>query len=186
MRFIKISILSILLAVSGACTDGTGFRIDPVLSTDTFELAAPTSRGGLPSALDVTATVGVIGGGRFPETQEDAERWDIAVRVRDGGLAFLPASAFGLTSEAAITPPLAGQTFESVIEAPGRSSFVTDSAVVVEPGAVYVVRSRLITCGISRTPQYAKIQPLEVAEGRVRLQVTTNERCGDPRLVADD
>lgn len=176
------------LALAAGCDDPNSFTIEPLISVDTIEVAAPTSATGLPTAVDVTSVGGNVIGGRRPETQQDAERWDFAIRVRDGALVFVPAAALGMTSAAGITLPLAGQTFDSVIEAPGAGTFKTDVAVPVQLGSVYVVRSRTVPCGFGAAPQYSKIQPLEVSleEGRVRLQISTNEVCGDPRLVAED
>lgn len=180
--------LFLTIFLAAACEDTSGFRVDPLISNDTIEVAAPTSGTSLPTAIDVTATGGRIGGGRFPERQIDAERWDVAIRVRNGALVFVPSSALGLGNTAGITEALAGRTFDSVIEAPGSGSFVTDREVVIQEGAVYVVRSRSVPCGFGATSLYAKIQPLEVSpeEERVRLQITTNEVCGDPRLVSRD
>lgn len=178
--------LTVVLAT--ACDDPSGFRVEPLITTDTIEVAAPTAGSELPTAIDVTSSGGLIGGGRFPERQEHAERWDLAVRIRDGQLVFVPAGALGLSDAAGITEPLAGRTFESVIEAPGPGSFVTDDHVVVQEGGVYVVRSRQVPCGFASASLYSKIQPLDVspAEGRIVLQISTNEVCGDPRLVPED
>lgn len=180
-------ILPLASVALGACEDTTGFQINPLISTDTVEVAAPEEGSLLPTALDVTSSSGFIGGGRFPERAQHAGEWDFAIRERDGALVFVPAGALGLDSRAAITRPLEGRTFDEVDEAPGPGSFVADSAVVIEVGAVYVARSRDIVCGFSSSLQYAKLQPLEVdlAAGTVRLRIQTNERCGDPRLVED-
>lgn len=176
------------VALAAGCDDPNRFTVEPLITVDTIEVAAPTSATGLPTAIDVTSTGGIIMGGRRPETEQDAERWDLAVRVRDGALVFVPAAALGINSTAGITMPLAGKTFESVIEAPGAGSFVTDEPVAVQLGAVYVVRSRNVPCGFGAASQYSKIQPLEVSleDARVRLQISTNEVCGDPRLVPKD
>ena len=63
----------------------------------------------------------------------------------------------------------------------------SDSARVVQQGAIYAIRSRDIASQFGSCIQYAKIQPLtvDVAAARVRLQVTTNERCSDPRLAEE-
>lgn len=178
--------LALALALAAGCDDPNGFVVEPLITVDTIDVAAPTSASGFPTAIDVTSTGGFIVGGRRPETQQDAERWDLAVRVRDGGLVFVPAGALGLSVNVGITRPLAGQTFDSVIEAPGAGSFVTDADVPVQQGSVYVVRSRSVPCGFGTAPQHSKIQPLEVSheEGTIRLLISTNEVCGDPRLVS--
>lgn len=188
MRHLSVAGWLFLAALLGACDDSTQYRIDPLITTDTVELAVPTEANAqLPTALDVIAAAGVIGGGRFPERAADAEQWDFAVRVRNGQLVLLPAGVLGLNNRAALTRPLLGRTWEQVNEAPGQRSFFADSAVVLRVGEVIAVRSRLIPCGFGRDSQYGKVQPLSVdaANGRVRLQVLTNERCGDPRLALE-
>ena len=188
MRSISAIFLALFALAATACDDGTGFRIDPLLATDTVEIAAAGVPGGLPTALDVTATAGVIEGGRYPEREEDAEQWDVALRLRAGSLVFVPAGALGLQSRAGVTRALQGETFASLVEAPGRSAFLSDSAVVVQQGAVYSIRSRQLSGTFGVCTQYAKVQPLsvDVAAGRVRLMITTNERCEDPRLALED
>jgi hypothetical protein len=169
-----------------ACQGDIWGRFDPVMYTDTFELAAPSANhAAVPTALDVTASGGVIRGGRFPERLRDAdEGWDVAVRVRDGELTFVPPTALGFPSRAGVTRALAGQTFEGLSEVPGGARVMRDSAVVVQRGAVYVVRSRDVPGIYGSCYQFAKVQPLDAdpVAGTVRVQVSTNERCADPRL----
>jgi hypothetical protein len=184
-----ISLFALLVLALAACDD-PAFRIDPILATDTVEVFAPTAaNAGRPTALDITSMQFVIQGARFPERASDAEQWDFAVRLRDGELTLVPASVLGLTSRAALAGPLAAQTFEAVREAPAAITFSTDSAVVMRQGQVYGARSR-VTGGAfgGACTQYAKFQPLEVdvAAGRLVLRITTNERCGDLRLVEED
>jgi len=175
-------------ALLGACEE-TDYNIDPLIATDTVELAVPTSNTGLPSALDIPA-VGTAVAGRYPERAQDAEAWDLALRVVNGQLALVPAGQIGIVdaagrSRAAITEAITGKTFEAVREAPRRSEFVTDRAVPLQLGAVYVARSRLVGCGYSASEYYAKLQPVEIdlARQRVRLNIVMNGRCGDQRLV---
>lgn len=192
MSLRRCCLLLFLAPLTGlaACDDPVGFRNDAVVVTDTVLLAAPSAeRADIPSALDVTVSpVGAIGGGRFPERPADAQQWDLAVRLRDGDLVFLPAAAVLPGSDAAITEPVAGQTFESLEEVPDGAEFVTDRTVPLREGAVYVVRSRDINdrnCSL-----YAKLAPLEVdpAQGTVRVQVATSAGggCFDERLVSED
>ena len=189
MRHSAVLVLCAMLAVTAAC-DSTDYRIDPLLTTDTVEIAVPRPQNdSLPTALDVTALGGVINGGRFPEESDDAEQWDFGLRERGGQLVLIPAGALGQQARSAITRAIPNRTFESLIEAPGRTSFVTDSAVVLQEGSVYAARSRLTTSLYGTAcEQYAKLLPLRVdrALGRVRLMITTNERCGDPRLALED
>lgn len=191
MRFIHLlSVFSALgaLGLLAGCDDSTGFEIDPLLVSDTVEVFAPSEAPEeRPSALDVTACSSRIRGARFPERAADATEFDYAVRERAGDLVFVPASGLGLTSRAAITPPLPGRTFESLVEAPAAGEFVSDSIVPIRAGAVYATRSRDVSCGFGSGPQYGKLQVLEVdpATGRVRVRLVTNERFSDLRLAEE-
>ena len=190
MRFTLITSVAVGVVVLAGCDDPNAFRIDPILVRDTVEVAAPlpnTAR--LPSALDVTGNgTGQITGGRFPERPRDALQWDFVVRVDDGEVVLLPARGLGvLDSRAALTGPIPGETFASLREAPGQSVFSMTDPVVMRVGNVHVARSRDVSTFICTGVQFAKLQPLEVdvATGRLVLEIVTNERCNDPRLVPD-
>jgi hypothetical protein len=159
-----------------------------VLSDDTVTLVAPTAGLRQPSAVDITAPVGIIGGPRFPEESADAEQWDFTVRLVAGQIQLVPAGAIGLSGaavRAGLTESQTGKSFDDIKQAPASSNFITDHGVVMRVGEVYVARSRLAVCGFSTIEQYAKLQPLEVdvAAQRLRLRVATSTRCGDQRLV---
>lgn len=189
---IRAGVLVGLTSSMLACTDSTGFQIRPDLVTDTVEVAAPGPRSErLPTALDITGDgAGGVHGGRFPELIQDAEKWDFAVRVENGNLLLVPARAIGLSaSRAALTRPIEDETFESLREAPGQGSFTMDSSVVMLPAKVYVARSRVFSGFYGEScVQYAKLEPLlvDVQQERLRLQIVTNQRCNDPRLVPLD
>ena len=192
MRSFAIAAALPIALLLGACESNNN-DFEPLLVVDTFEIAAPTAGGALPSAVDITALGGGIYGGRFPEEERDAGEWDLALRLVNGQLQFVPAGKIGITdlsgvSRAAITDPLNGRTFESVTQAPNAAAFVTDRGVPVQLGAVYAARSRLVPCGLSAVEQYSKLQPLEVdlAAQRVRFQIQTNARCADQRLEPED
>lgn len=187
MRAVRLSFLLLVLPLIGsaaACTDSTGLGA-PLIVTDTLTIGAPTvAAASVPSAVDVVAFSGAIGGGRFPERPQDAEQWDFTVRLRNGQFTFVPRAAAGVTgNRAGITQPM-DTPFEEVRTAPASGRFVTDSTVVVRKGATYVVRSRIYS---SPCFQYARVQPLElnVAAGTVKLQVSTSSGCQDTRLVEE-
>jgi len=185
LRPIMLAVLPVL--VLGACDDPVFGRLDPLIATDTLDLAAPADAlADVPSALDVTAAAGVIGGGRFPERVQDSNRgWDLAVRMRDGQVVLLPSGAPGYNTRAGVFGPVQGETFESLRDVPPGARFRTDTVAVMQPGALYVVRSREFSTGFGGCLQYAKLQALSVdaASGAVRVQVATNEQCYDTRLV---
>jgi hypothetical protein len=179
------------MLVLGACQDAAFGRLDPQMAVDSaITIAAPqAAQTGLPmpSALDVTASGGIIRGGRFPERVQDANLgWDVAVRVRDGQLVFIGSTGLGNPNRAGITPPLAGVTLQTLRDIPGGVSFETTNPVPVQVGAVYAVRSREFSTGFGACLQYAKLQVVQadVTTGRVSMHVETNERCYDTRLVA--
>ena len=191
MRRFALALSLPLVFLLAACEGDN--QLEPLLATDTLELVTPSASSNLPTALDATAVSGFVLGGRFPEQESDAEEWDLALRLVNGQLAFVPAGKIGINdaggrSSAGITQPLNGSTFQGLELAPSSSAYVTDSSVVLSVGNVYAVRTRLIPCGLSYVESYAKIQPLEVnlAEQRVKLQIVANERCGDRRLVEED
>jgi hypothetical protein len=182
-------LLGVALVASG-CGDPSGFTYEPLLVTDTVDVAAPLPQNAaLPTAIDVTGDgLGGVRGGRFPERARDALEWDFLVRLQGNQVVLLPPRAIGVDSRAAITTALVGETFDGLREVPGQRAFVLDSAVVMNVGSVYAVRSRE-TVGLFGVGciQFAKLQPLRVdpAAGLLRVQVVTNERCGDPRLVRE-
>lgn len=189
--FILVPITAAFIA---GCGDSSGLDLTPRLVAGTAIVAAPIAGNEeLPTALDVTADgAGGIFGGRFPERVADAEAWDFAVRIRDGQLVLIPARGIGVESSAqlraSITRALSGETFAGLREAPGQSTFVSDSAVVLTEGAVYVARSRdVISRFGSACPQYAKLSPLDVdvETGRATIDIVTNVGCADPRLVPE-
>ena len=180
--------IAALITLTGC--DSTDFDLSPVMVSDTVLVAAPIAGNeALPTALDVsTDGAGGIWGGRFPERSVDALQWDFAVRIRDGQVALVPQGALGVQSGAALTPALVGETLEGLREAPGQTTFIATEAVTMETGRVYAARTRnaLPVFGSGCT-QFSKISPLEIDQsaGRVRIAVTTNQRCNDPRLVTE-
>src|SRR5690349_24647789 len=82
-------IAALPLALFFAACDSGGNEIEPVLVTDTFDLAAPTAGSARPTAIDITALGGfAIVGGRYPEELNDAGEWDFALRLVGGELQF--------------------------------------------------------------------------------------------------
>ncbi len=192
MRSALIPALLLAAAIATtACEDSIGPPV-PLLSTDTVTVTAPLPQNaGQPHALDITSAFG-IRGGRYPERLRDAGEWDFAVRIENGQLVLVPAAVLGVavSSPPAITRPLSGETMESLREAPGQSTFVSDSSIVMQEGAVYAARSRewvgedvlggfFVPC-----TQFAKMQPLlvDVENGVLQVHIVTNENCSDLRL----
>lgn len=180
----------VLALVLAACDDPNAFNIDPIIVDDTVALAVPGVDPAVGTALDITSPPGTrsVVGARFPERVADAAQWDFALRLEGGALVLKPTGAFGFDSGAGITQPITDRAFDQVSEAPSSGSFVTDSAVVLRTGAVYVARSRQIPCGLGGASQYARIEAvaLDAAAGTAQLRVVTNEVCNDTRLTPKD
>ncbi|MDQ3555574.1 MAG: hypothetical protein M3409_02185 [Gemmatimonadota bacterium] len=180
-----LSVLSLGALLAAACGDPTGSAFDPVIATDTVQIAPPSAEAGaLPSAVDLSIAGGVFGGingpTRFPERSADASAgWDLTVRSTSGGLVFFPAGALGLSFNSGISPR--AEAFESIERAPEMlAEYVTDAAVPLAVGSVYVARTRQRGGCV----QYSKLRVLEIGAGdAVRLEIVGNERCTDPRLV---
>lgn len=171
------------VVAASACDDPFSGFLDPQLVEDTVEIAAPTgNRTDLPSAIDVSAGIGSIGGGRNPESSQDHQRWDLTLRERETGLVLVPAAAVGLDSQAGMSVPEEDTPFDELPDAP-RSGYETEEEQPASSGAVYYVRSRSLQgCGPG---QFAKLQVLETdaSEARAVLRVVVNGRCGDQRLT---
>ncbi len=188
-KTLPLGMLAVMVILATGCNDSTGLDTNPVLVSDTLTIAAPIPQNqGKPSAVDLSGDGGFgIEGPRFPERIEDALQWDLTLRLRDGTLYLMPPGAIGDSdSRAAITPAIAGQTFEGLREIPGQSTFRTDTAIALQMGPVYAARTRILNS--FGCIQFAKIRALDVdpVAATARLEVVTNERCSDPRLVAVD
>jgi hypothetical protein len=186
-RFAIVPALALLIGLV-ACNDPNSIEINPLIVDDTVALAVPGVDASVGTALDIVSIPNTrkVGGARFPERAADAAQWDFALRREDGELVLVPSGTFGFASGSGITRPITDRTFDQVTEAPSsRSAVVTDSAVVLRSGAVYVARSRQIPCGFGGASQYARIEAvaLDPAAGTARLRVATNEVCNDIRLT---
>jgi len=182
-RFAAPLALFVLLSLA-ACGEPTGLTTSPLMARDSIEVAAPTAEETLATAFDVKVMGPFIGGPRHPERAEDADQWDIAVRERNGVLQFVPAGAIGSMFRPGITQPITGVGFHGLEEAPrGTGEFVTTEGVPIQPGAVYVVRSRE-GLGFGACVQFSKIEVLSLATDpvRVRMRLATNANCYDTRL----
>ena len=83
----------------------------------------------------------------------------------------------GLTSTSGANPGVqaSSATFDEITVAPSNG-YVTDSAVVVDVGQRWFVRSRVF-CSIG-VPQYAKLEILSFADSTVTFKVLADNNCG--------
>jgi hypothetical protein len=119
------------------------------------------------------------------ETEAGAGTWDILLIDQNGGLALAPAALFpGVESEAGVAIIL-NETFDAVVRAPGEDERYSLEPVQLRLDAVYVLRSRQVSCATSSGPVYAKVRPIEinVAAGTFTFEYVDNPNCGDRDLV---
>jgi hypothetical protein len=180
--FPGLSIAFSVMVVAAGCDNGLIVNY-PSLVTDTITLYAPaTQNAGRGTAMDISSDRAFgIAGLRFPEKPSQAGQWDLTLRVIDNSIYLVPQGAF-FASAAAITPPITDQSFDSMIEIPGISTFRTDTMIALQEGQLFAARSRDLGSGCI---VFAKLQPLtvDVENAKVFFRIVTNESCSDPRLM---
>src|SRR6185503_12724141 len=122
-----------------------------------------------------------------PVRTDQTVEFEFAYNVRrldDGSYqrVLLPLAALGLTSTNQVEPGLQRreESFDDITQAPSNG-YVSDSAVPVQLGERYVVRSRVV-CSIG-VPLYGKLQILSFQDSTVTFQVLTDQNCGFKGLL---
>lgn len=111
--------------------------------------------------------------------------WDFALTDGPNGLELAPASAFeGMDSRARIAE-LLNEDFDALEQAPRDTALYSAAPVRLRADAVYVVRTRRASCGLSSGYRYAKLKPLAIdqAAGTFRFAVVRNPFCDDRSFV---
>jgi hypothetical protein len=105
-------------------------------------------------------------------------------RLTDGSYqrVFLPRAALGLSASTA-NPGLQAQSasFDDIKRAPSNG-YTADSAVPIEVGQRYVVRSRVICTNLG-VPLYGKLEILSFQDSTVSFKVLTDLNCGFKDLL---
>lgn len=147
-----------------------------------------TEHIGLPSAFDFFNRQRVA-----VEDPRSALGWDVVVSDVEGGLAFVPAGAFPDIGTDVGIAVITGVSFDDLLEAPrDADAYITDRAVPLVEGGVYVVRTRRAACatfGFSTfTPRYGKVTVTEIdlEEGSVVFKVVVNPNCNDRSFVSPE
>lgn len=181
MRLVLVSVAAFGLAASLAACNNDPYGLNQVtLATDTAaKIAAPTAdSASLGSAIDITNS----NIARFPERSSDAQSWDFALRQSGSTFYFRPYPGSVSQIGAGLIGPTS-DVYASADMAPSRTQY-GDTAVVVQPGKTYYVRSRQFgELGVVCV-RYAKLTPIAVSPvaGTVTLSVTSNVGCNDRRL----
>jgi hypothetical protein len=178
-RLLPIAVVFLAIA-SAACDDNLGLGTPLLASDSSVIIATPNSPSGLPSAIDFTQLAL-----RRPERLEHATQWDFALRVEGGALRLVP-TPFDIPSRRSLIQR-STQAYESIERAPTARSTYGDSAVTLQEGAVYIVRSRQYQVATGFCWAYGKVKvvDLDAAQETAELSVKANVGCGDDRLEAD-
>jgi hypothetical protein len=162
----------LLLALAAACSDNNGLA-DPTSQNvvDTITL------GALEGTPIQTASAWSVLNGAVRTDQTTSFEFVYNVEA-SGRRVFLPRKVLGITSSSGAEPGLqaTSATFDAINVAPSNG-YVTDSAVPVEVGQRWFVRSRVEVCSIG-VPQYAKLEILSFADSTVTFQVLADNNCG--------
>jgi hypothetical protein len=174
MRPIARLLLLLPLAAAVGCSDNNGLpnaTLENVVDTVTVGALVGTPIS-TPSGFAIEAT------GVSAVRTDQTVGFEFAYNVEPGGRrVFLPRAALGITSGTADPGvQLRPETFDEITKA-RSNGYVADSAVAVEVGQRYLVRSR-VTCTGLGVPLYAKLEILQFADSTVTLQVLANRNCG--------
>lgn len=174
MRRIAPFLLLLPLASVGGCSDNNG------LPNATLENVVDTVTIGSLVGTPISTPSGFfIGGAGVGAVRTDSSvSFEFAYNIEPGGRrVFLPRAALGLSSTTADPGvQLRPETFDEITKA-RSNGYVTDSAVAVELGQRFLVRSRVI-CTTLGVPLYAKIEILQFADSTVTFQVLADRNCG--------
>lgn len=187
MHRLRLCVSGLVLVLAG-CDDGLGpLQWSAVPDTLTIFSVSRADLLGRPAALDVASTVvrTVV-----VESAAEAGTWDIALAEHDGEFVMLPASVIpGLDARVGIAT-MTETTLDGVTEAPGDTARYARTAVEIETGTVYVIRSRRDLCGGfgGSGVRYAKLKALalDATTGSFRFEVVRNPFCNDRRLIPPD
>jgi hypothetical protein len=174
--------LSVLvpLALAAACSDSNSLGDATEVNTvDTVTLGALEGTSiSTPSGYRIST-----GPVRTDQTVEFEFAYNVR-RLDDGSYqrVLLPLAALGLTGTNQVEPGLQRreESFDDITHAPSNG-YVSDSAVPIQLGERYVVRSRVV-CSIG-VPLYGKLQILSFQDSLVTFQVLTDQNCGFKGLL---
>lgn len=181
MRLSTLLCILPLALVGAGCGNSLGPQEwTPTPDTVTLFSVSRSDYTGMPSGLDfVTGQTVAIEGAT-------AGGFDVVLAEQGGSLVLLPVDAISGSVTGVGVSAITGTSFDDLQEAPSDTSkYVRASAVPLEAGSVYVVRSRQSSCGYISGQWYAKVQPLALDEsqGTARIRFVRNPFCDDRNLV---
>jgi len=172
------------LGVATACDDPFG-PLDWDATPDTASLwsASRLELVEQPAAFDFA-----LGGVPvWIEFTSGADTWDVVLIDHEGQLALAPASYFAGQGTRAGIAVRTGTTLDEVTRAPSDSAAYQRTPVVLETGAVYIIRTRSTVCesGYSSGTRYSKIRPvtIDVAAGTLMFEMVRNPYCSNRSFI---
>ena len=170
-----LSLIFVALALAAACGDPLGLP-PPAIPNRVDSLVSLYALSGTPIS---TPSAYVISFRQPVRTDQSAQGFDFAFDIDTAERALLlPTGALKLAKGSGIQLTL--HAFDSVTVAPS-GGYNTDSATVVDSGAVVIMHSRPLVCSFGITSiYYAKVQVLaiDLAARRIDLKILDNINCG--------
>jgi len=187
-RLTRLPLLAVAL-LTAACDDPFANRAWPDLPDTLMVFSAYRPEyAGKPSAVSLTGSfVALVAIEDFGVTNQ----WDFMLGEESGNLLWVPSSVVpGREDSRSSIAKMDGVTsLDEVRRAPepGGDRY-TKEPVVLEEGAVYVLRSRRSDVCYSRGSNYAKMQvvALDHALGTVEFAIVRNPYCDNRDLVSPD
>jgi hypothetical protein len=182
-KFLRLSALlpsAVAVALAAACSDSNNLP-DPTTENfvDTVTIGALEG-----TPISTPSGFGIQAGGVRTDQSVDFEFAYNVRRLADGTYqrVFLPRAALGISSTSA-NPGLMrrDESFDGITSAPSNG-YVSDSAVPIEKGDRFVVRSRVV-CTSLGVPLYGKLEIIDFADSTVTFQTLVDENCGYKDLL---
>lgn len=182
MRFFVFLCASAAAALVSSCNDNTSlYTWTDTPDTVTIASASRVELAGLGSGYDITNRSTVI-----IERLGAGQSYDFALTEQSGGFYMTPVGAFFGQSLRAGINTTTYTDLASAKQAPSDSaSYAQTTPVAAEPGKVYILRSRRVSCVYTTGSYYAKMRVVSVdaATGTMKFELVQNPNCGDRSLV---
>ena len=173
-RFLR-PLLLLALAVAIACSDANSLP-DPT-ETNVVDTVTLGALEGTP--ISVASGFSITAGAIRTDQSVDFEFAYNVRRLEDGSYqrVFLPRAALGLSTTTA-NPGLQArnESFDGITRAPSNG-YTADSAVAIQVGQRYVVRSRVV-CTALGVPLYGKLEILSFQDSTVSFKLLADRNCG--------
>jgi len=169
------------LAVAAACSDPNSLG-DPT-ETNVIDTVTIGSLVGTPISTPSGYNISI-----GPVRTDQSVEFEFAYNIRQlpddtYQRVLMPRAALGLSSTTTANPGL--QRRDEAFDAIGRArsnGYVVDSAVPVEIGQRYLVRSRVV-CTVLGVPLYGKLEILGFQDSTITFRVLADRNCGFKDLL---